>query len=88
MRYERQLFEGGTEVLDGNEYEVCEFRNCTLVYNGGKLPELIQCHFFGVRWQFGDAAGRTLDLLGAIYRGAGGGPVDIQRLFEGVQGKE
>ena len=88
MKYERQLFEGGTEVLDGNEYEACEFRNCTLVYNGGKLPELVQCKFYEVRWQFGDAAGRTLDLLGAIYRGGGGGPVNVQRLFEEIKREE
>jgi hypothetical protein len=85
MKYDRHQFEGSTEVLDANEYQMCEFRNCTLIYKGGKLPELVHCRFENVRWQFGDAAGRTLDLLGAIYRGGGGGPVDIQRIFEEVK---
>jgi hypothetical protein len=86
MKYDRHRFDGGTEVLDTNEYDSCEFRNCTLVYNGGKLPELLNCQFENVRWQFGEAAGRTLDLLGAIYRG-GSGPINVQRIFEEVKRK-
>jgi hypothetical protein len=70
---ERGEFEDSTEVIDGVEYRACEFRRCTLVYRGGPLPTLIQCHFSHCRWEFDEAAARTLALLHGVYHGIHGG---------------
>jgi hypothetical protein len=70
VKRQGKTFRGGTEVLDGNTYHGCEFRGCTLVYRGGAPPELVQCHFAECRWEFADAAGRTLAFLKAL-RGGG-----------------
>jgi hypothetical protein len=34
MNYQQRKSENSTEVIDGNEYESCEFRNCRIVYRG------------------------------------------------------
>lgn len=62
---------GVTEVLDGNEYRHCTFRDCTLIYQGGELPKLQNnlmdnCHF-----KLEEAAERTVAFLNGIARDMG-----------------
>jgi hypothetical protein len=64
-------FENSTEVLDGNEYDSCEFRNCRLVYRGGPLPHIVRCHFANCEWAFEDAAERTIAFLKLMLQKGG-----------------
>lgn len=67
MKYTKKTFEGSTEVIDGNEYEDCEFRKCRIVYRGGPLPKMNGCAFFEPQFFMEDAAERTLLLLKGMY---------------------
>jgi hypothetical protein len=69
--FDRRTFENATEVLDGNEYKACEFHNCRLVYRGGALPGIAHCNFNKCRWDFEDAAGRTITFMRGLYHGMG-----------------
>jgi hypothetical protein len=77
--------EGTTEVLDGNEYLSCDFRNCTLIYRGGLLPKINQCNFTGCNWKFEDAAERTLVFLTAIYHGGTGMTELVEKTFDNIR---
>jgi hypothetical protein len=71
MAVEGSIFENLTEVLDGKEYQGCEFHHCRLVYRGGTLPKVSHCHFSECEWVLEDAAGRTISLLKGLYHGGG-----------------
>jgi hypothetical protein len=73
MRQIDQNFSSKTEVLDGNEYLNCKFKSCTMVYRGGTIPVVNGCNFDDCRWQFEDAAERTLVFLRAMFHGLGTG---------------
>ena len=62
----------GRIVLDGAQFEECVFRDATLVYLGGPPPQIQRCEFIGAKFEFGDAAGRTLALLQAMSRPSSG----------------
>jgi hypothetical protein len=86
MREEGLVFEGSTEALDGRAFADCTFRGCTLVYNGGPLPSITGCQFDGCRWEFGDAAERTLVFMSALYKHMGsGGPELVERMFDAIR---
>ena len=42
-------------------------------YRGGTIPVVTGCHFDDCRWQFEDAAERTLVFLRAMFHGLGTG---------------
>lgn len=69
--YVEQTFSRTTEVLDGNDFKNCVFENCTLIYQGGMLPSLINCKLQDCRWEFRDGADRTIAFLRALYHGLG-----------------
>jgi hypothetical protein len=69
MNYEDAAFDDTTVEVDGNRYARCVFRNCTLSYNGGEIPQLLQNEFHSCKWEFNEAAQRTLVFLSALYRG-------------------
>jgi hypothetical protein len=71
MHHKDQQFSGTTEAIDGNQYENCVFKNCALVYRGGELPTIAGCTFDDCRWEFDEAAMRTLVLLRNLYHGMG-----------------
>lgn len=83
--FEQNTFQDKTEILDGNEYKACEFRNCILVYAGGEFPRLSQCHFAECNWEFRDAASRTISFMTAIYHGGLGGKDVIEKTFENIR---
>lgn len=67
MKYRERMFESTTEIIDGNEYEHCEFRNCRIVYRGGALPSMSYCNFTNPQFILEDAAERTMILLKSVY---------------------
>ena len=58
--------------VDGNQYEECQFNNCTVIYSGGLVPSFSNCSFDGSRFSFDEAAGRTVALLQAWARPGSG----------------
>jgi hypothetical protein len=70
--YQSNTFTGQRMQLDGNEFDNNSFINCTLVYGGGPLV-FRNNKLHGVRWEFVDAAARTLTLVASFYHGAGDG---------------
>jgi hypothetical protein len=49
------------------EFHCCTFRNCRLVYSGGKPPVFDTCSFDGFSLIFAAAAGDTLNFMRAMY---------------------
>jgi len=82
-----KTFSGGSENLDGKNYQRCTFTDCTLMFSGGQLPVMEACKFDRCRWQFNDAAKRTLDFLGCLC--SMGDPVTrqgIEAMFQKMLG--
>lgn len=81
-----QTFNGVTVNMDGNAFDRCQFANCTLVYSGGEIPSMQNCSLDGCRWNFTDAAQRTLQFLHALYNDPAAKPL-VEQIFEAVRGK-
>jgi hypothetical protein len=73
MQHNDEKFSGGDRVVDGNQYSGCSFDGCKIIYRGGGVPSLANCHFNNCTWHFEDAAQRTLFFLRLIYNGMGEG---------------
>jgi hypothetical protein len=58
------LFDGQTKLVDGQNYEVCCFRNCTLVYDGGESPHFSNCSFVSCNWQLGRVMVEGIGFMG------------------------
>ena len=56
----------GRVTLDGASFERCVFNGAVLVYSGGAPPMIQNCSFRDVRFEFQDAAARSLALLKAM----------------------
>lgn len=56
----------GRVGLDNATFVRCRFRNAVLVYAGGPPPQIRECSFENVLFEFDGAAGRTLALLQAL----------------------
>ena len=50
-------------ILDGGHFVRCRFEGTTLVYFGGRIPELERCWFDNVRFSFEGPAMHTVELL-------------------------
>jgi hypothetical protein len=66
-----------TEVIDGNQYSDCRFKNCTMVYRGGEIPHITGCEFDNCSWHFDGAAERTLIFMRQMYHGMGAGGAQL-----------
>lgn len=87
-RYEKSTFQGDKVLLDDNEFIDCTFENCELVFAGTGDVSLSGNVFRNVKWSFDGAAGRTLQFLKAMYRGAGSGGRDlVEKTFASVREK-
>jgi hypothetical protein len=62
----------GRVNLDGASFERCHFSEAVLVYSGGAPPQIRDCKFEKVRFEFAGAAGRTLGFLQALSRPSSG----------------
>jgi hypothetical protein len=67
MKHHNVIFENTTTALDNQEFHSCTFRNCRLVYSGGKPPVLDTCSFEDVSLIFAASAGETLNFMRAMY---------------------
>lgn len=83
-----ERFEDETVELDGAEFVGCTFEGCELVYRGGELPRRVEENTFrDCRWRFGEAAGRTLRFMEALYGGLGDhGEKIVERTFDHIRG--
>lgn len=77
MQHKSETIANTTEVIDGNQYFEVRFENCQMVYRGGEIPTISSCHFENCKWQFEDAAERTLIFMKSLYHGMGPGGVDL-----------
>jgi len=84
MKYQQHTFQNSIEVIDGNEYEACEFRNCRIVYRGGSLPKLNNCHFIDPQFALEEGAGRTIMFLNAMYHASDWGKQYIEATIESL----
>ncbi len=74
-----------TVVLDGNEFVACEFQNSRMVYKGGELPKLQQCHFQQCTWELEEAAMRTVNFLRAIFHSGPGGQELVEETLKFIR---
>jgi hypothetical protein len=77
-------FHHETVPLDGEQFEDCEFRDCRLVYAGGKAPVFRNCQFHNCDWRMDGAAGQTLEHLRAMW--AAGAKAQVQGLIKEITG--
>jgi hypothetical protein len=71
--FKAQKFSKQTIILDGNSFEACEFKGCTLVYNGISEVKLLGSQLEDCQWSFDGPAARTLQFMQALYQAGGGG---------------
>jgi len=85
-KYIKQKFDNVSVNIDGNEYNNCEFVNCTMVYAGIELPNLVNDNFQDVSWKLTGPAENTLRFLYAVYNGMGeGGRKIVEETFENIK---
>ena len=61
------VFNHETITLDDEDFADCEFRDCRLVYSGGRPPSFSSCRFDGCDWKLDGAAANTLALLKVMW---------------------
>ena len=72
-----------TLVLDGQAFINCDFKQCTLIYEGGGYPVIEGCKFNACRFYFDGPAGRTLALLANMMSG---GLADVvEKIFADIR---
>lgn len=73
-----------TVALDGERFDGCEFRDCRMVYSGGKAPVFKDCQFVNCDWRMEDQAAETLACLRAMW--AAGAKPRVQELIKEITG--
>ena len=76
------IFNLETVPLDGEMFADCEFRECRMVYGGGKPPVFDSCKFHDCDWRFEGAAANTLAHLKVVW--AAGGKAQVQALIKEI----
>jgi hypothetical protein len=66
---ENQTFRNQEVVIDGNEYQRCNFENCTLIYQGGEPPTFTRCTFRGGSISLDGSALNTMRYMSGLYQG-------------------
>jgi hypothetical protein len=61
-----QSFLSKTIDLDNKRFIGCKFSNCALRYKGGQVEWDQDTSFVSCRWEFFDAAKRTIDVMNMI----------------------
>jgi hypothetical protein len=56
----------GQILIDDKSFERCKFDKAVLVYTGGAPPQIVDCSFRDVVFEFQGAAGRALAFLQAL----------------------
>ena len=76
------IFNLETVPLDGEVFADCEFRECRMVFSGGKPPVFDNCRFDACDWRFDDAAANTLAHLKVVW--AAGAKAQVQALIKEI----
>ena len=82
VREEQNL--SGLVELDGHRFIRCKFQHATLIYRGGKIPQMIDCSFDPAQIEFQDAAADTVRLLAAMSHPGSGLRYLVARMFLGI----
>jgi len=79
-----KTFDKSNEIVDGKNYEDCTFKQSTLIFKGGAIPNMTRCNFTNCDWQFQDAAARTLLFMSNLYHGGAKHVIDgfVQRITQ------
>ncbi len=85
MIAEEMTFEGKTVVLDGGSYYACQFKNCTLIFNGVLPVTMDKCSFDNCNWQFSGPAQNTIGFMRGLY--TGGAKDLIENIFRNIRGE-
>jgi len=84
--FKEKSFENETLNVDGNNYENCKFKGCTMIYSGGSDTHVNGCSFDDCKWQFDGAAANTMGFLRAFYHGMGeGGKQMVEATFTSIR---
>ena len=86
MITEKMTFEGKTIVLDGGSFYTCQFKGCTLIFNGILPVTMDTCSFDNCNWQFSGPAQNTITFMQAFY--ASGGKDLIENTFRAIRGED
>jgi hypothetical protein len=65
LTFRDQTFTGRI-LIDDMSFERCRFEHAVLVYTGGAPPQIVDCSFHEVSFEFQGAAGRALSFLQAL----------------------
>ena len=86
MIAEKMTLEGKTIILDGGSFYACQFKGCTLIFNGVLPVVMERCSFDGdCKWQFSGPAQNTIVFMQALY--AGGAKDLIENTFRNIRGE-
>ncbi len=85
MITEKMTFESKTIVLDGSSFYTCQFKGCTLIFNGVLPVTMDGCSFDNCIWQFSGPAQNTIQFMQALY--AVGGKDLIENTFRNIRGE-
>ena len=85
MIAEKMAFEGKKIVLDGGSFYACQFKSCTLIYNGMMPVTMDGCSFDNCEWQFAGPALNTFNFMQALY--VSGAKDLIENIFRNVRGE-
>ena len=78
--YSQNTFVGQRIQVDGSTFDGNSFTDCVLVYGGGPLT-FNNNRLNNTRWEFVDAAARTLGLMSSFYQSGGGSKQFVEALL-------
>ncbi len=84
--FKHKKFKDEAVLLDGNAFDHCEFKNCTLVFNGITGVSLSHTAINGCRWEFAGPASNTMAFLTALYQMGPEMQGIIEQTFENIRG--
>ncbi len=86
MLYENLLITDEDVEVDGQKFKNCRFVRCRIIYNGGKVPEFIQCAFESCQWVFDGPAENTIQYFALLATGLGPGGSEVaESIFDSMR---
>ena len=88
MRYTAMKFDGKNVTVDFDEFVDCEFTNCEIIYEGGRLPVFENCVFNNCRFSLKQKADNTLGYLTFLYQNlaGSGGKAFVEEVIAKIKG--
>jgi hypothetical protein len=84
MAIEGKTFVGRKVALDSRQFVSCTFRDCELIYRGGKPPSFQNCLITGNTFIFDGQAGNTLAFLQSLAAPGSGLQNVVAEMFPGI----